>query len=99
MNSSSTRAENLQPTKETSNTSNTYLTPGYGASRTHRRAPRYRNASKILQGQIECGSEEIDVALHGPSFNMMNQDQAMQSCPELGCRYSHSWVSLPDDDL
>ncbi|OBS22324.1 hypothetical protein FPOA_08660 [Fusarium poae] len=44
---------------------------------------------------IECGSEEIDVALHGPSFNMMNQDQAMQSCPELGCRYSHSWHSAP----
>ncbi|UZP42621.1 hypothetical protein NXS19_010437 [Fusarium pseudograminearum] len=31
MNSSSTRAENLEPTTETSNTANTYLTPGYGS--------------------------------------------------------------------
>ncbi|KAH6966798.1 hypothetical protein EDB82DRAFT_481096 [Fusarium venenatum] len=95
MNSSSTRAGNLQPTKETSNTINTYLTPGYGGSRTRRRASRHQNASNILQRQTEYGSEEIDIALHGPSFNMMNQDQAMQSCPELGCRHSHSWHSAP----
>ncbi|EKJ70991.1 hypothetical protein FPSE_08850 [Fusarium pseudograminearum CS3096] len=91
MNSSSTRAENLEPTTETSNTANTYLTPGYGVSRIRRRASGYRNASKSLQRKIECGSEEIDVALHGPSFNLMSQDQAMQSCPELGYRHSHSW--------
>lgn len=95
MNSSSTRAENLEPTTETSNTANTYLTPGYGVSRIRRRASGYRNASKSLQRKIECGSEEIDVALHGPSFNLMSQDQAMQSCPELGYRHSHSWHSAP----
>ncbi|KAH7182995.1 uncharacterized protein B0J16DRAFT_345095 [Fusarium flagelliforme] len=91
---SSPPAENLCPTKEDSNATNTYLTPGYGISRRRRRASRYRNTPKILQKQLECGSEDIDVALHGPSFNWMNQEQAMQSCPELGCEHGHSWVSI-----
>ncbi|KAG7411472.1 hypothetical protein Forpe1208_v010423 [Fusarium oxysporum f. sp. rapae] len=49
----------------------------------------------MLERKVECGSEDIDVALHGPSFNLMSQERAMHSCPELGCRDDHPWRSAP----
>ncbi|ENH72895.1 hypothetical protein FOC1_g10009633 [Fusarium oxysporum f. sp. cubense race 1] len=86
--------EIIQPTKEDTSITCSHLKPGFGASRArnHNHASRHGNTTKMLQRKVACGSEDIDVALYGPSFNLMSQEQAMQSCPELGCRDDHSWV-------
>jgi hypothetical protein len=91
---SSLPVENSQQTKEDSNTTNTHLKPGHVSRRTHEHTSKHGDNTKMLHRKLECGSEEIDIVLHGPSFNLMNHEPAMHSCPELGCWYDRPYVRI-----
>lgn len=86
--------ENSQQSTDDSNITNTHLKPGHASRRAHEHTSKHGDNTKMLHRKLECGSEEIDIVLHGPSFNLMNHEPAMHSCPELGCWYDQSYVRI-----